>query len=345
MIHSLKNCIMDHWKDIAPDVSKPDDLSFMLQGSPSYRTLYTKVIVLLFRPGDSRPIAIGKTPDDPSFSGIVEREYGHLKRMHEGPYPEAIKAAIPRPIALERIGRDTVLVETGVSGESMSLQMLRNAHNDQYVRDAFADVLAWLTQMQSDELNCADSAKQVAQLIAGLLGLYDELYAPTGEEKAALADAWEMVKPLIGDGLPVVPTQGDFWVSNIFRQNRRVVGVIDWEYARPASLPVWDLFQFGFSMGIASHPETDLKAIFKTAFFDEGSPRREFLDALHTYCKAYDIEWNPGVIEALFVLWIVETAVRERELFGRSYETDMLRHDNMQIYLDNRKPDWSTFDN
>jgi len=343
MIQSLKSYILDHWQDIRPDIRKPDDLSFMIRGSGSYRLPYTKVIVLFFRPGDSRPIVVGKTTDDPAFAGIVEKEYAHLKRMHDGPYPDALKATIPRPIALQRIGRDTVMIETAVAGESMAMQMTRNARNDQYTRDAFVDTLAWLTQMRNDDLNGAEAAAQAARVVDGALGFYDELYSPQGEEKAALAEAWDTVRPLVGNALPVVPAQGDFWVNNIFRQNRRVVGVIDWEYARPASLPVWDLFQFEFSMGIAAHGKIDLGPIFRIAFFGDSGLRREFLNAVPVYCKAYGIEFSPSIIEALFVLWIADTAVKERELFGRSYETDMLRHQNMLIYLENRKADWSTF--
>ncbi len=312
-------------------------------GSRSYRLPYEKVIVLFFRPGDSRPILVGKTPDDPGFGGIVENEYMHLRRMHDGPYPDIIKAAMPRPLALERIGRDTVMIETAVVGESMSLQMLRNARNDRYAQDAFADALAWLTQMRNDELDCRQAAEQATRVVEGVLGFYEELYRPQGEEKAALADAWEMVRPLIGNGLPVVPAHGDFWVDNIFRLDRRVVGVIDWEYARPASIPIWDLFQFEFSMGIAAHGRIDLAAIFQVAFFADGALRREFSNVLRSYCDAYGIEFSPSLIEALFVLWMADIAVRERELFGKSYETDALRHDNMRIYLENRKPGWSTF--
>jgi aminoglycoside phosphotransferase (APT) family kinase protein len=343
MIGSLKSYIMDNWQDLLPDTRRPSDLSFMLQGSRSYRLPYTKVIVLLFRPGDSRPVLVGKVADDPAFGGIVEKEFADIKRMHEGPYPDVIKAALPKPLALERIGRDTVMIETAVAGESMSLQMLRNARRDQYTDNAFADALAWLTQMRDGELNCADAVAQATRVVEGVLGFYDELYSPQGEEKAALADAWETVRPLIGNGLPVVPAHGDFWVDNVFRQDRRVVGVIDWEYARPASMPVWDLFQFEFSMGIAAHGKIDLPGIFDTAFFKECSLRREFANVLRSYCTAYGIEFSPRVIEALFVLWIAETAVKERELFGRSYETDMLRHVNMRIYLENRRPDWGTF--
>lgn len=343
MIPTLKSYILDRWEEMLPDAAKPSDLSFMLQGSQSYRLPYGKVVVLFFRQGDSRPILAAKTPDDPRFGHIVASEYEHLKRMHEWPYPAELKAAIPRPLALQRIGRDTVLIETAVTGESMAMQMLRNRQNECYMRNAFADALAWLTQMRNDEVLCMEGADQAKRVVENALNLYNDLYSPQGEEREALAHAWEIVAPLIGNQLPVVPAQGDFWVDNIFRLGRRVVGVIDWEYARPASIPVWDLFQFEFSMGIAACGKIDLAAIFQTAFFGESSLKREFTSALRNYCAAYGIEFNPRVIEALFVLWIVDTAVKERDLFGRSYETDMLRRRNMLIYLENRRPDWSTF--
>jgi|GEM_PF-2780395 len=343
MIQTLKSRVLEHWDDIAPGVSKPKDLSYMLQGSQSYRAPYTKVIVLFFRPGDDSPVVVGKVPDDPQFAGIVEREYEHIKRMHDGPYPDALKNAIPRPIALEQIGKDIVLLETAIVGESMSLQLLRNARDEQYMREAFEDALAWLTLMQNDELKGEAGAAQATAVVEETLGYYRELYSPEGDEKQVLEDAWAVVKPLIGAGLPVVPVHGDFWVNNIFRRERQVVGVLDWEFARPASIPVWDLFQFEFSMGIAANPKIELRGIFLTAFFRDGSLKQGFRKATRAYCKAQSMDYDPKVIEALFVLWLADRAVNERYLFGRSYETDMLRHDNMSLYLENRKPNWGTF--
>jgi aminoglycoside phosphotransferase (APT) family kinase protein len=201
-----------------------------------------KVSILLFPPGATQPAYVAKVPTTDAAARSVEREAEQLTQVASqalGP----VSTTIPKVVAtVEHLGRP-VLVMTAMPGQSMlaAYHSWRHTRRPKTVATDFAAAGDWLAGLHgaagSDHVSLAQMLDGVAEMIGRRFG---------GEPGASadLANLAALGGRLAGHRTPQSVVHGDFWPGNLLVERGRVLGVIDWEAARPAGTPARDLARF-----------------------------------------------------------------------------------------------------
>ncbi len=201
-----------------------------------------KVTILLFPPGAARPAYVAKVPTTDVAALSVEREAEQLTEVasrHLGP----VSATIPKVVAtVEHLGRP-VLVMTAMPGQSMlaAYHSWRHTARPKTVAADFAAAGDWLAGLQG-----AAGSEQIslAQMLDGVTDVIGRRFGGEPGVDADLADLAGLRGRLADHRTPQCVVHGDFWPGNLLVERGRVLGVIDWEAARPAGPPARDLARF-----------------------------------------------------------------------------------------------------
>lgn len=189
--------------------------------------------ILCFRPPepDSEAVIAVVTEDPAVFRGrrieldILER----LSRL-----PEHIASRVPRHLGEHRIGRYTCFMMSAFDGVTL---------------DADSDHLAPLTRQAMDFLTglqvetAMPTTLDAAALDLHVSSIFEDAIARNPSVAAELRALAEQVRQqLAGHTLPTVLTHGDFKIENVMysSDDGLMTGVIDWEHATAAALPLID---------------------------------------------------------------------------------------------------------
>jgi aminoglycoside phosphotransferase (APT) family kinase protein len=208
-----------------------------------------KVTVLLFPPGAARPAYVAKVPTTDTAARSVEREAAQLAEVGTRPL-EPVGTTIPKVVAIvEHLGRP-VLIMTAMPGQSMlaAYHSWRHTARREAVAADFAAAGGWLAG-----LHRATAGSEQASLAAMLDGAGESIGRRFGGQpgtEADLAELGELADRLACHRTPRSVVHGDFWPGNLMVDRGRVLGVIDWEAARPAGSSVGDLARFATSYSL-----------------------------------------------------------------------------------------------
>ena len=202
-----------------------------------------KVTVLLFPPGAARPAYVAKVPTTEGAARSVERETAQLAELGARPLGP-VATTIPQVVATaEHLGRP-VLVMTAMPGQSMlaAYHSWRHTARRETVTADFAAAGDWLAGLQR-----ATAGTEQASLARMLDGAEESIGRRFGGQPGTEADLAELAAlagRLDAHRTPQSVVHGDFWPGNLMVDRGRVLGVIDWEAARPAGSPAGDLAHF-----------------------------------------------------------------------------------------------------
>jgi hypothetical protein len=154
------------------------------------------------------------------------------------------------------LGGWPALVETALAGRALRPEVVRRR-----APEATEAVEAWVRRLARDAER-TPGAERVARLVAGPL----EPVAGLGRGERDLVDRTvEVCHPLEQALLPAVLEHGDLSHPNVLLGKASQVGVVDWERAEPAGLPLHDLvFFLAYVAGArhrASTPEEHEEAV------------------------------------------------------------------------------------
>lgn len=273
-----------------------------------------QTVLFLFEGEAPVPCAIAKTTQDTAHRSVLEQELSALDALHST-LEEGLRATIPKPLALLRLHNLTVLVETPMPGRSFYFQMRNTWRPSRYVHDHFERARRWLVQFQQatqrGEKNFDQSALE--QDVAAPLERFLELCDPCTHERRMIADTLALARKLIGERIPLVACQGDFWARNLIDDNGTALGVVDWERFRPAGLPFSDLFMFATSyalsyawkLGFWSNPA----AAFCAAFMSRSS----LSYFVRGYLARYGDETHltAQMLEVFFTVFLAQRSLEE----------------------------------
>jgi aminoglycoside phosphotransferase (APT) family kinase protein len=208
-----------------------------------------KVTILLFPPGATRPAYVAKVPTTDAAARSVEREAEHLAtvgRWALGP----VSTTIPTVVAtVEHLGRP-VLITTAMPGQSMlaAYHSWRHTARRTTVAGDFAAADSWLAGLHG--ATAGSEHVSLARLLDGVADMIRRRFGSQPGADTGLADLADLRGRLAEHRTPQSVVHGDFWPGNLLVERGRVLGVIDWESARPADAPARDLARFATSYSL-----------------------------------------------------------------------------------------------
>lgn len=208
-----------------------------------------KVTILLFPPGAARPAYVAKVPTTDAAARSVEREAERLAEVG-GRVPGQVSATIPELVAtVEHLGRP-VLVMTALPGQSMlaAYHSWRHTARHEPVAADFAAADDWLAGLHGAV--GGNGQASVAQMLDGVADVLGRRFGGQPGTDADLAEIAALRGRLASHRTPQSVVHGDFWAGNLLTERGRVLGVVDWEHARPTGSPVRDLARFATSYSL-----------------------------------------------------------------------------------------------
>jgi hypothetical protein len=235
---------------------------------------WNRVIVVPFRPGDSRPVAVLKLSRAASRNPHTENEQSALFRIRED-LDEELRETVPRPLGTCRFGDLVVGAESYLPGRLLSATTGRWGEPlDSKIED-LEQAARWLAEFhrQTGRSPRPWSAADVEDWVVGPLERYAQTTEATVEELQLFERVVARARGLTGTRIPFVCQHYGFGVWNICRENGRIF-VFDWEGA-DRGLPFSDMFYLALNWSTRARGVTDAEGeqrMFRELFC-EPAPR------------------------------------------------------------------------
>lgn len=263
-----------------------------------------KVLFLVFDPEGEQPEYVLKMTRDPAFNGRLENEWRALTLLAEQGIGDA--ETLPRPTFLGRHAGLAVLGETAVVG-SPFLERTEATAQCPYARDA----VEWLVDLAGATARRPAGAEEAAVALGTLRDRFLELYTVDPGLRTFLADQIDNVAACASE-FPLVFQHGDPGCWNLVVTHSGRLGFLDWEAAEPNGMPLWDLFYFLRSYGVAvsraagTHDPTES---FVRHYLEESDLGVILVDAVRLVCERTRLD--PGLVEPLFYTCWMHRALKE----------------------------------
>lgn len=243
---------------------------------------------------NSKPTLVVKVPRLPGDTGRLDREAENLRAVH------AVRAggfdSIPKVMGYEDYLGNRLLAETAICFPTMRPSVVRS-QSEACVEALFK----WLLDLHMASARPNSENENWFQRLAQQPLIELENWLPvTSHEKSLFDRTRERCAPLADSAFPFVIEHGDLSSPNILMNEQNQIGVVDWELAEPAGLPVVDLIFFltyvAFSKKNARKTAEYVSA-FTNAFFGK---KAWAVPHLLLYCDAMQI--SPTALRPLFLL-------------------------------------------
>lgn len=336
MILELKRILLDRWQDLLPEKDTPRDLTPFIMAPTSGPRLqpFGKTIILLFEPRSVAPVAVAMVVEDPRFAHRVEREYDNLRTVHQR-FPQEMAEVIPRPLLLERIGADTVLVQTAVGGYPL-LEILRSRDcSEAYHEQVWSMTTEWLLKTAALRNESSGSRQELARALVSSSHGYLQNYDVCNKEKRYIESLIDRMSHGGLADIPTVPMHGDYWVGNIYG-HKQITGVIDWEYFQPAGLPLWDMCMLCLTLGKVYNGQDsrEVAPLLRKCFSTDGALADKCGSIMDTYLQAMGLACDRAVIDDVVAWWLISMAMREYEAFGMHSGMDLFWRQGLVAFMD-----------
>ncbi len=227
-------------------------------------------------------------------------EGGRLERL--GPTARRAGAAVPAPLPAARLDGAPVLLETRVDGEILAPQIVLRPRR---LERGLARVCAWLEAWQG--LTATSARLTQDQLESEVLGPA-RLLAPHLDGGAEYAAALEAQCAAAADApVRLADAHNDLTMWNVLVDRRGRLGIVDWEVAEEATLPLKDFFYAAVDAVAATRRYVDRPWAFRECFGAGGAhaERVRTLQAL----LASAVDASPQGIELAFhACWLGHAA-------------------------------------
>ena len=219
------------------------------------------VIGLVHAGGTGEMKVVVKLPRRPGDDGGIAKEAGVLRELER--LAPAVAARAPRVLALDRLGSQSILVETAVGGELLGPEVVR-ADADRALREGCALIRALpLTGRAGEE------PEWFARLLGDPLERFLVAVGDPPELRGLVRRTLAHLEPLREAPLPFVFEHGDLGHPNLILRPDGKLAAIDWERAEPRGLPLHDLaFHLAYlaEAGAGVFDRVDQLAVFDATF-------------------------------------------------------------------------------
>ena len=263
-----------------------------------------KVLYLLFDRQGEGPEYVVKMTRDPAFNGRLENEWRALTLLAEQGIGDV--ETLPRPTFLGRNAGLAVLGETAVGGAPFLERTEATAQCPHAL-----DAVEWLVDLAGATAGRPVGAAEAAAALGMLRDRFHELYTPDPGLRSFLGDQIDHVAASASE-FPLVFQHGDPGCWNLVVTQSGRLGFLDWEAAEPNGMPLWDLFYFLRSYGVAvsraagTHDPTES---FVRHYLEESDLGVILVDASRLVCERTRLD--PGLVEPLFYTCWMHRALKE----------------------------------
>jgi hypothetical protein len=264
-----------------------------------------KVLFFLFNGAAEAPEYIVKITRDPALNSRLENEWRALTLLNE----EELCAGgfLPRPAFFGRHAGLAVVGETAIDGVPF-VERTHRTPDCPYARAA----VDWLVQLGAATAHppfggAPAVAAELESLLREFMGIYRIESAHEqflGEQVAALARS--------ENGLPLVFQHGDPGPWNVMVTSDGKPAFLDWEAAELDGMPLWDLFHFLRSYGLAvsrAAGTRDAMRSFAQQYLADSPLGRLLVEATQRVCAGTGL--SPHLVEPLFYLCWMHRALKE----------------------------------
>ena len=263
-----------------------------------------KVLLFLFGPAGADPEALVKITRDPSLNFRLENEWRALSELADREI--GTEQTVPRPLFLGFHAGRAVLGETAVHGTPFRERTQATAE----CPHALAAV-DWLLELGEATAARADPDSDAA--VSRLGELFDEFarayHLPSAQQDVLAGHVAALAG---GERLPLVFQHGDPGPWNVLVTGDGRPAFLDWEAAESRGMPLWDLFHFVRSYGLAvsrADGTRDRQASFEEHFLAGSALTGVLVDATARFCARTRL--SPSLVEPLFYVCWMHRAVKE----------------------------------
>jgi hypothetical protein len=268
-----------------------------------YRT--QKLLFFIFAGAKETPDSVVKMTRDPKLNPRLEREWHALTLLQERGIGD--EGTVPRPLFAGRHADLAIVGETAVDGVPFRKQTRATAD----CPNAHA-VVDWLLELGRLTAHTQPTGSPgIAAWLEALLARFTELYRVDPVHGDFLADQVAAIARSEA-GLPLVFQHGDPGPWNLLVTREGRPAFLDWEAADPEGLPLWDIFHFLRSFGLAISRRTgrsDPIRSFTEQVLADSDLSRLIAQATTRFCAATAL--RPELVEPLFYLCWMHRALKE----------------------------------
>jgi aminoglycoside phosphotransferase len=207
-----------------------------------------KVTLLLFPPGEPRPVYVAKVATTDEAARRVEAEAIRLLQLHGRPL-DRLGETVPTVVDIVEHRGQPALVTTALGGTPMttSYHTWRHTARPKAVTADFRSAGRWLAAFQRQT---AGSSVPVTEMVEGVPEALQRRFGDDPQLAGDLESLAGVKARLDGQWSPRAAVHGDFWLGNILIDSEGVRGVVDWEVSRVADVPVHDLARFALTYSL-----------------------------------------------------------------------------------------------
>jgi hypothetical protein len=231
--------------------------------APGWRGEASSVVLHRFRGDACRPDVVAKVA--PPGTPGVRREADNLARF--GPDAERAGVVLPRRLALTSLGPRAVLIQTSVPGRAAAPLLTERPTRLPTLAEALCGWLRrWHAVTRSDDHT---SAEPLTPLVLGRL---EEVAPHVPDGDAYRRWLASRCASLASVPIPRVAAHNDLTMWNVLVAPDGGLGVVDWEHATSAALPLVDLFYALADAMMAADPRLDRRSAVQACTVRGGAP-------------------------------------------------------------------------
>jgi hypothetical protein len=264
-----------------------------------------KLLFFIFAGAKETPDSVVKMTRDPTLNPRLEREWHALTLLQERGIGD--EGTVPRPLFFGRHADLAIVGETAVDGVPF-LKQTRATADCPYARA----VVDWFLELARRTAHRQPTGSPgIAAWLEALLARFAELYRVDSVYGDFLADQVAAIARS-ETGLPLVFQHGDPGPWNLMVTREGRPAFLDWEAADPEGVPLWDIFHFLRSFGLAISRRmgrSDPIRSFTEQVLADSDLSRLIVQTTTRFCAATAL--RPELVEPLFYLCWMHRALKE----------------------------------
>jgi hypothetical protein len=264
-----------------------------------------KLLFFIFAGAKETPDSVVKMTRDPTLNPRLEREWYALTVLQERGIGD--EGAVPRPLFFGRHADLAIVGQTAVDG--VPFRNRTRATADCPYAHAVVDWLLELGKLTAHRQPTGSPG--LAAWLEALLSRFAELYSVDPFHGDFLADQVAAIARS-GTGLPLVFQHGDPGPWNLLVTREGRPAFLDWEAADPEGVPLWDIFHFLRSFGLAISRRmgrSDPIRSFTEQVLADSDLSRLIAQATTRFCAVTALRTE--LVEPLFYLCWMHRALKE----------------------------------